>query len=239
MYERKVGWNGSGITYDQIHNKWTLISVSSSGIITIKSDGVNSNTSLFNSTGNYNTSGDTMEFGGSFADNTEESTNIYFDDIRVYNVELSSSVMIDVYNENYVAPPPDPVARIVATGGNWNNRFDYLYIETTSYGRFLYGVLVKGSNNFQEWSPETYMEYEPSDGKFYDVGPLSPYKWGIDDTGTNTSAFPTAANMPIQYWYNEDGSLLQIQFDNPYYVAPEPVERLVATAGSWNAVFDY
>ena len=95
-------WYGAGITYDQIYNKWALISISSSGIITIKCDGVDYDNLLINSTG-YDTSGDTMEFGGAGDENNQEPTNIYFDDIRVYNVVLTSSDMIDVYNENYDA----------------------------------------------------------------------------------------------------------------------------------------
>jgi hypothetical protein len=169
VYTYKPGeWYGTGITYDQIYNKWALISISSSGIITIKCDGVDYDNLLINSTG-YNTSGDTMEFGGG-SDEGQESTNIYFDDIRVYNVELSSSEMVDVYNEIYGDPPPEPdesFKRLVATGGQWNGSFEYLYFETTPEGNFLYGLVETDSSD--RYSPTNYdFEYNPSDGKFYD-----------------------------------------------------------------------
>ena len=139
---------------------------------------------------------------------------------------------IDPY---YVAPEPvvEPVARIVATGGDWDGSFDYYHFETTSEGRFVYGFVRKGSTDRND---EIYdFEYDPSDGKFYDVGSFIPHKWGIDDIGTNLSAFPTSSNMETHYFYHENGDL-KFQFENPYYVAPdepvvEPVERLVATGG--------
>jgi hypothetical protein len=212
------GFNGSGITYDQIYNKWTLISVSSSGIITIKCDGVDSNTSLFNSTGNYNTSGGTIEFGGNRSNNPEEPTNIYFDDIRVYNVELSSSDLIDVYNENYVAPP-NPVERIVITGGGYSD-FDFYYFGTTSESRYLYGLVEWGSTNRFAGKDIWDVKYDPSDGKWYDVGTANPYLWGEDDTVTNLLAFPTDPNMQTLYWYDEAGDTLKFHFENPYYVIP-------------------
>ena len=61
-------------------------------------------------------------------------------------------------------------------------------------------------------------EYDPSDGKFYDIGQWYPHNWGIDANGTNLSNFPTTdPNMQTHYWY---GDTLYFQFDNPYYVAP-------------------
>ena len=156
------GWNGSGITYDQIYNKWVLISISSSGICTIKSDGVNYDNSLMNFTG-FNTSGDTMEFSGT-ADDTRnhlESTNIYFDDIRVYNVELSSSDMIDVYNENYVAPVAlEPVEILVLTFNHYPDS-DYAYMETTPAGRFLYGLVDEDTTDRREGDDRWDFEYDP------------------------------------------------------------------------------
>jgi len=110
----------------------------------------------------------------------------------------------------------EPVARLVATYGSWENKYDYLYFETTLEGRFVYNLVYKDTTN----SLNGYdIEYNPIDGEWYDVGAKNPYTWGIDDTGTNTSAFPTAANMKTQYWYQENGGL-NFQFDNPYYVAP-------------------
>jgi len=120
-----------------------------------------------------------------------------------------------------VVEPPEPVARIVPTGGSWYNAFDYLYFETTSDGRYLYGLVEKGYTNRLNNNDDQYdIEYELSDGKFYDVGDNNPAKWGIDANGTNITAFPTQGNMPILYLFNEDGSNLHIQFDNPYYVIP-------------------
>jgi len=51
------------------------------------------------------------------------------------------------------------------------------------------------------------------------VGSDDPSKWGIDDIGTNTSAFPTDPNMKTLYWYDTEGNF-NFQSDNPYYVAP-------------------
>ena len=80
----------------------------------------------------------------------------------------------------------------------------------------MYGLVSKGDTTKLGNSYD--IEYEPNDGKFYDVGTKNPSKWGQDDTGTNRSALPTLSNMPILYLYNVDASLL-FQIDNPYYVA--------------------
>jgi len=132
------------------------------------------------------------------------------------------------------------VARLTLVGGNWNGSYDYLYFETTPAGRYLYGLVSKDSTarvgNATSWD----VEYDPSDGKFYDIGSESPFQWGPDNTGTNLSAFPTSSNIQTHYWYHNSGSL-ECYFTNPYYVAPpepvvEPVERLVAT-GDWENNF--
>jgi len=122
-------------------------------------------------------------------------------------------------NPYYVAPPPppDPVERIVATGGGWENSFDYYYFGTTG-GLYLYGLVDKGSTARYDDSDQWDIEYNPGDGKFYDIGTSQPVQWGPDNTGTNTSDFPTSTNMPIHYWYSSGGNL-KLQFNNPYYVA--------------------
>jgi hypothetical protein len=122
-------------------------------------------------------------------------------------------------NPYYVAPPaPDPVERLVATGGNWQGSYDYYYLETTPEGRFLYGLVDEGSENTTSDGDDRYIEYDPSDRKFHDIGSGPPNTWATDDTGTNLSDFPTQSNMPIHYWYKDTG-VFKFQFDNPYYVA--------------------
>jgi hypothetical protein len=73
---------------------------------------------------------------------------------------------------------------------------------------------------------------------FYDVGDSTPATWGSDNTGTNLSDFPTAANMPIQYWHSPSSSS-KFQFDNPYYVAPEPGYRYLAFYGETASGFGW
>jgi hypothetical protein len=140
----------------------------------------------------------------------------------IYFYASSGDLEIGFDNPYYVAPDEpvvEPVERLVTTDGSWNGLYDYVYIETTSDGRFLYGLVDKGSNDFPEWSPPYDVEYEPSDGKFYDVGSSHPAQWGEDNTGTNLTAFPTAANLETQFWYDASDDL-RFQFHNPYYVAP-------------------
>jgi hypothetical protein len=95
--------------------------------------------------------------------------------------------------------------------------FDYYYFETTLDGHYLYGLVEKGDTTKLGNSYD--VDYDPSDGKWHDAGGASPYKYGIDNTGTNLSDFPNEANMQTLYWYNNSGGLT-FQFDNPYYVAP-------------------
>ena len=131
----------------------------------------------------------------------------------------NSHLMFQFDNPYYVAPP-EPVAILVATAGAYSGVYDFIYFETTSEGRYLYGLVDKGStvrrNNSDQWD----VEYNPIDKKFHDVGINQPTRWNNDNTGTTVSFFPTAANMPVHYWYNESGGALQYQFDNPYYVVP-------------------
>jgi len=139
-----------------------------------------------------------------------------------------------------VVEPPEPVARIVITDGSWEGGYDYLYFETTSEGRFLYRLNPMGKTPFEDPDYVVYdIEYEPNDGKFYDVGTNRPSKYGQDNTGTNILPLPTSSNMPIIYLYNSDDGF-SFQFDNPYYVAPpEPVARIVGTGGDWETNYDY
>ena len=102
--------------------------------------------------------------------------------------------------------------------------FDYHYFGTTSRGRYLYGLVSEGSTTRFNGAASWDVSYDPNDDKWYDVGDNKPTKWGIDDTGTNVSVFPTNPNMQTLYWYNDDGSLLRFSFDNPYYVAPPAPE---------------
>ena len=159
---------------------------------------------------------------------------------RIYKVvDGLSYLLIETPDENYVAPPPDPVAIIVATGGSWENNYDYLYFETTSEGRFLYRMVIKGDTDRHSGSDQWDLEYDTSETKWYDVGSSSPHVWGIDNSGANTSDFSTAGNTETHYWYDNIGTL-KIQFTDPYYVAPpEPVARIVATGGSWENNDDY
>jgi hypothetical protein len=117
-----------------------------------------------------------------------------------------------------VDEPDESQKRLVGTGGAWQGSYDYLYKETTAEGRYLYGLVNIGDTDSNQGDGYDF-EYDPSDGKFYDVGPSQPYKWATDANGTNLSDFPNTANMPILYWCENNGSL-NFQFDNPFYVAP-------------------
>ncbi len=109
-------------------------------------------------------------------------------------VEYTSNTV----NINYTPPPPEPdesQKRIVSTGGDCEGEFDYYYFETTSGGRYLYGLVSSGSTNRRQGDDKWDIEYDPSDGKFN-----------------------STANMPIHYWYTNNSDLF-FQFENPYYVA--------------------
>jgi len=96
-------------------------------------------------------------------------------------------------------PVVEPVERLIANGGSYNGLYDYLYIETND-GRYLYNLVETGTENKISDSNTHDVEYDPSDNRFYDIGPNVPHKWGIDHTGTNLTAFkehPTAANMQL------------------------------------------
>jgi len=138
-----------------------------------------------------------------------------------YN-DSADTLIFQFDNPYYVAPPPppEPVERIVATGGDWEDIYDWLYFETTSDGKYLYGMVNKGDTTRLDGDDYWDFEYNPSDKKNHDVGISHPYKWGIDANGNGISEFPTNANQETYYWYNDPGSNLTFQFDNPYDVAP-------------------
>ena len=141
---------------------------------------------------------------------------LYFYDSGADNLRFQCN------NPYYVAPPPEPVVEpveiMVATDGSWYNEFDLLYFETTSSDRFLYGMVSQGSTSRYNGSENFDVEYDPSDKKLFDVGSSVPHSWGLDNTGTNTSAFPTAVNMQTLYWF-DSGDTMRWKFENPYYVA--------------------
>jgi hypothetical protein len=124
-------------------------------------------------------------------------------------------------NPFYVAPPePDESQkRLVPTGGSWAPDLEYYYFETTASG-YLYGLVSEDAKTRLNGSNEWDVEYNPSDGKFHDVGSSDPKNWGEDDTGTGLSIFPTASNMQTHFWYHENIDNVNFQFDNPFYVAP-------------------
>jgi hypothetical protein len=141
-----------------------------------------------------------------------------------------------------VDEPDESFKRIILNGGQYNGVYDYLYFETTPEGRYLYGMVSQGSTTRYADSDQWDVEYDPSNREFHDVGSNNPHTWGVDNTGTNLSDFPTDPNMETQYWYDDNGGL-RYQFDNPYYVAPEPVvepvARIEATGGTWSNDLDY
>ena len=122
-------------------------------------------------------------------------------------------------------PVPDPVMRLEATGGNWQGSYEYYYFETTASDRYLYGLVDKDTTDRLSGSDQYAFEYDPNDGKWYDIGVYEPAKYGQDNTGTNLSSFPTAANIQTLYWYGSDDTL-RFQCDNPYYVASNKNEYL-------------
>jgi len=151
-------------------------------------------------------------------ENENHNVKYIYSDTTMFDNETKHFTYTRIIQAPPEEPVVEPVERIEATGGDWGSNYDYVYFETTE-GRYLYGLVAKGStarlNGDDIWD----VEYDPSNGKWYDVGDNKPTKWGQDNTSTNTSAFPTAANMPIHYWYDESGGTLKFQFDNPYYVA--------------------
>ena len=94
------GWNGTGINHTHVYNRWVMISISSSGRVSVKGTSTTDyDGTLISSGANYNTSGDNFEFGGTEDTTVYDINDIYFDDIRVYNTELTSAELTDVYNE--------------------------------------------------------------------------------------------------------------------------------------------
>jgi hypothetical protein len=111
----------------------------------------------------------------------------------------------------------------VATGGQYDGTFEWLYFSTTPQGNFVYGLVE--TNSSVRYEPTNYdFEYNPTDNKFYDSGSSYPAKWAIDANATGLSIFPTTANMQTLYWYNESGDTLIFSFDNVFYVPPPPPE---------------
>jgi hypothetical protein len=77
------------------------------------------------------------------------------------------------FDNPYYVAPPEPVERIEATAGAFSSTFVYVYFETTSDGQFLYGLVDKGSTSRNSGSDEWDVAYDPSDGKFYDIGKVT------------------------------------------------------------------
>jgi len=179
-----------------------------------------------------NESNKQVENGSYYTYDSQGSSAVLSGAIYGTNTDPTTFDATDESNWDYVCdltvisetpePPPDPVERIVLNGGDWGNTYDYLYIETSSNGHYLYVLVYEGTTNKASSSNSYAFEYDPIDGKFHDVGSSVPATWSIDNTGGNLSAFPTDPNMPIHYFYSSSGSL-RIQFENPYYVAPPPV----------------
>jgi hypothetical protein len=97
-----------------------------------------------------------------------------------------------------------PIMRLVATGGESLDTSDYMYYETSDEGMFLYSLVNTGTETkvFAEFYD---IGYDPINRFFYGIGAFAPTNWGTDDTGSITSAFPTASNMEDQYWYDVFG----------------------------------
>ena len=131
--------------------------------------------------------------------------------------------------------PPDPVMRLEPTGGSWQGSYDYYYFGTTSDARYLYGLVQKGETVRAFGDDQWDFKYGPNDGKWYDVGTGNPFKWGIDANATNLSYFPTQSNMQTHYLYEDNNDNVLFVFDNPYYVAPVPMNFTNSQLGLMNA----
>ena len=155
----------------------------------------------------------------------------------VNNTNYSFTVLFEA-PEPEPEPGVTPVDRIEPTAGSWVGVYDFLYIETNANtGRFLYRLVRDGTSERVHTGDTLDLEYDPSDGNFHDIGTSAPNKWTDNDAGTGLTSFPTDANMPIHYWYN-DGNSMVMQFNNPYYVAPiapSLVAQLHSTEGAWGA----
>ena len=106
----------TGINYTNIYNRWVMMSISSSGRVTIKGtntvdyDGLLGTIPILYS--------GVVEFGGNSSTNTLDAIGMYFDDIRVYNTELTSIQLNDVYN-SYTKPSN------LALRATWNDTTVY------------------------------------------------------------------------------------------------------------------
>jgi hypothetical protein len=105
-YEADIGYFASdpgptyttNIQYTDFNNRWVLISISSSGRVKINGTTTNYDSVLFGSIdiGDY-----TLQFSGRNDVTSEDIIdNMYFDDIRIYNADLSTSELNAIYNEN-------------------------------------------------------------------------------------------------------------------------------------------
>jgi len=134
----------------------------------------------------------------------------------VYRVTGDEEFVSDIFTLNYVALI-SPVQLIEPPGGSFFNVHDYKYFETTSEGRFLYGLINKGETERYLDGNLNDVEYDTIEKAWYgDVGSQFPKKWNIDDGEPLNDVWPTTPNLPIQFWYNANDSL-KFQFDDPYY----------------------
>jgi hypothetical protein len=92
------GFVSTGINYTNIYNRWVMMSISSSGRVSIKGTNTTDYDGLLIS-GAYDTAGDSFEFSAADDTTLYDTLNMYFDDIRVYNAELTSTELTTVYNE--------------------------------------------------------------------------------------------------------------------------------------------
>ena len=146
-----------------------------------------------------------------------------------YHVTGDETVTSNVFTLDYTPPIP-PVGLIEPTGGTFFSVNDYKYFETTSAGRFLYGLINQGETERVPAGTLNDVEYDTITRKWYDVGFFFPTKWNEDDGEPLYSVWPTTANLPIQFWYNSADSL-QFQFDNPYFASIMTDDPILTQSG--------
>jgi len=140
----------------------------------------------------------------------------------VYHITGDQEFVSQIFTLNYIASIL-PVQLIQPTGGNFFNAHNYKYCETTSEGRFLYGLINKGETERHLDGNLNDVEYDPIEKAWYgDVGSQIPKKWNEDDGEPLYDVWPTTPNLPIQFWYNSNESL-QFQFDDPYYETTDSI----------------
>jgi hypothetical protein len=113
-----------------------MMSISSSGRVSVKGTNTTDYDGLLFS-GTYNTAGDSFEFGGEETNQYDIPTVIYFDDIRVYNTELTSSQLNDVYVE-FIQPSN------LALRATFEDTTVYINPDTNASG-----AMTVGNNNFE------------------------------------------------------------------------------------------